>query len=208
MQEVQERWVWSHGWEDPQAGQIPWGRKWWPMPVFVPGNPTDRGAWLVIVHGAAQIRTWLKQLSMNGHFPEFWGFLFFRELLFLFVIWGFFFPKQEEVHPNAMLLLVSLHSFECSAVVQSLSHVWLFVTPWTAARQSSLYFTISWSLLKLMYIESVIPSNHCCPLIYLPSIFPSIGVFSNESALLIVGHYYCSCPNTFSIYIFSSESTF
>ena len=72
-------------------------------------------------------------------------------------------------------------------VVQSLSCVWLFVTPWTAACQASLSFTISWSLLKLMSIESVMPSNHlilCCPLVVL-LIFPSIRVFSNESALHI-----------------------
>ena len=72
------------------------------------------------------------------------------------------------------------------AVVQLLSHVRLFGTPWTAARQASLSFTISWSLLKLVSMESVMPSNHlifCRPL--LPSIFPSIRVFSNESALCI-----------------------
>ena len=70
--------------------------------------------------------------------------------------------------------------------VQSLSHVRLFVTPWTAARQASLSFTISHSLLKLMSIESVMPSNHfilCHPLLLLPSIFVSIRVFSNESVL-------------------------
>ena len=73
-------------------------------------------------------------------------------------------------------------------VVQSLSHVLLFATPWTAARQASLSFTISWSLLKLMSIESVMPSNHlilCRPLLLLPSIFPSIRVFQNESPLCI-----------------------
>ena len=72
--------------------------------------------------------------------------------------------------------------------VQSLSHVQLFATPWTAACQASLSFTISQSLLKLMSIELVIPSNHlilCHPLLLLPSIFPSIRVFSNESALHI-----------------------
>ena len=75
-----------------------------------------------------------------------------------------------------------------SLVVQLLSHVRLFVSPWSAARQATLSFTISWSLLKLMTIESVMPSNHlilCCPLLLLPSIFPSIRVFSNESVLCI-----------------------
>ena len=72
--------------------------------------------------------------------------------------------------------------------VQLLSHVRLFVTPWTAARQASLSITNSRSLLKLMSIELVMPSNHlilCHPLLLLPSIFPSIRVFSNESALHI-----------------------
>ena len=71
-------------------------------------------------------------------------------------------------------------------VVQSLSHVRLFVTPWTIAHQASLSFTISQSLLKLMSIESMMPGNHlvlCYPLL-LPSIFPSIRVFSNEPALV------------------------
>ena len=72
--------------------------------------------------------------------------------------------------------------------VQSLSHVRLFVTPWTAACQASLSITNSWSLLKLMSIESVMPSNHlilCHALLLLPSIFPSIRVFSNDSVLRI-----------------------
>ena len=72
--------------------------------------------------------------------------------------------------------------------VQSLSHVSLFVTPWTAACQASLSITKSCSLPKLMSIESVMPSNHltlCHPLLLPPSIFPSIRVFSNESVLLI-----------------------
>ena len=73
-------------------------------------------------------------------------------------------------------------------VVQSLSHVRLLATPWTTACQASLSFTISPSFLKLMSTESVIPSNHlilCRPLLFLPSIFHSIRVFSNESALPI-----------------------
>ena len=72
--------------------------------------------------------------------------------------------------------------------VQSLSRVRLFATLWTVARQASLFFTISWSLLKLMSIESVMPSNHSelrRPLLILSLIFPSIRVFSNESALHI-----------------------
>ena len=79
--------------------------------------------------------------------------------------------------------------------VQSLSHVWLFVTPWTAACQASLSSTISWSLLKFMSIESVMLSNHlffCQPLLLLPSVFPSIRVFSNESALCFMRPKYWS----------------
>ena len=73
-------------------------------------------------------------------------------------------------------------------VVQSQSRIRLFVTPWTAAHQASLSSTISWSLLKLMSIESMTPSNHlilCRHLLLLPSVFPSIRVFSSESALHI-----------------------
>ena len=75
-----------------------------------------------------------------------------------------------------------------SIVIQSLSHFWLLATPQTAARQTSLSITNSWSFFKLMFIESVMPSNHlilCCPLLLLPSIFPSTRVFSNESVLHI-----------------------
>ena len=79
----------------------------------------------------------------------------------------------------------NIHQFSS---VQSLSHVWLFATPWTAAHQASLFITNSQSLLKLMSIELVMPSNHlilCGPLLLLPSIFPRIRVFSNESVLRI-----------------------
>ena len=78
--------------------------------------------------------------------------------------------------------------FKTLSSVQSLSHVRLFATPWTTASQASLSITKSWSLLKLISIESVMPSNHlilCHHLLLLPSIFPSIRVFSNESALHI-----------------------
>ena len=83
-----------------------------------------------------------------------------------------------------------------NVVVQSASCVWLFVTPWTSIHQTSLSFPISWSLFKFMYFESVIPSNHiilCCSLLLLPSIFPSIRVFSNESVLHIM------CPKYWAL---------
>jgi len=84
--------------------------------------------------------------------------------------------------PAALLTSQSISS------VQPLSRVRLFATPWTAARQASLSFTNSWSLLNLMSIELVMPSNHlflCHPLLLQPSIFPSIRVFSKESVLRI-----------------------
>ena len=76
--------------------------------------------------------------------------------------------------------------FILNSLVQSLSHVWLFATPWTTACQATLSITNSRSSPKPMSIESVMPSNHpilCRPLLLLPSIFPSIRVFSNESTL-------------------------
>ena len=84
--------------------------------------------------------------------------------------------------PDCYIQLPTCHL----SIVQSLSHVQLFATTWTAACQASLSFTISWSLLKLMSIELVMPSNHfvlCHPLLLLSSVFPSIRVFSSESAL-------------------------
>ena len=88
------------------------------------------------------------------------------------------FLHREELHPLSWSLQFSS--------VQSLSRVWLFVTPWIAARQASLSITNSRSLLRLKFIESVMPSSHvilCCPLLLLPPIPPSIRIFSNESTL-------------------------
>ena len=86
--------------------------------------------------------------------------------------------------------------------IQSLSCVWFFANPWTAARQASLSITNPWSF-KLMSIESVIPSNHlilCCPLLLVPSIFLSIRVFSNESTFGIRCPKYWSCSFNISSY--------
>jgi len=93
--------------------------------------------------------------------------------------------KSENQNYNEISPHTSQNQF---SLVQSLSHVQLFATPWTAACQASLSITNSWSLPRLMSIEMVMPSNHlilCCPLLLLPLIFPRIRVFSNESALRI-----------------------
>ena len=103
----------------------------------------------------------------------------------LFNFWVIF-PTFYGIDAFNTKLCLFIHLFISS--VQSLSYAWLFVTPWTAACQASLSITNSWSLLKFMSIKSVMPCNHlilCRPLLLLPSIFPSIRVFSNESAFHI-----------------------
>ena len=90
--------------------------------------------------------------------------------------------KKERKKENILLLFLQFSS------VQTISHVQLFGTPWTAAHQATLSFTISQSFLKLMSIELVMPSNHLVlhhPLLFLPSIFPSTSVFPNELTLQI-----------------------
>ena len=92
-------------------------------------------------------------------------------------------PPSPEIHE--MVTLLNNKIWNIFSSVQSLSRVRLFATPWTTAHQSSLSITNSWSLLKLMSFKSVMPSNHlivCRSLLVLPSIFPSIRVFTNESA--------------------------
>ena len=106
---------------------------------------------------------------------------------------GFCLIPQDPLYvAKHALLACSVHQFLefpfMTSSVQSLSRVRLFATPWTAACQASLSITNSQTLLKLMAIEWVMPSNyliHCRPLLLLPSVFPSIRVFSNESALPI-----------------------
>ena len=146
----------------------------------------DREAWCAVIHGVAKSQTrlsyWteLNWIISNAEHP----------FMYLFAIGLFFFSFFFFFLRNVYLRL--LHTFELVCVqlssVQSLSRVWLFVTPWTAARQASLSITNSQSFLKLMSIESVMPSNHfilCHSLLLPPSVFPSIRVFSNESVLCI-----------------------
>ena len=95
---------------------------------------------------------------------------------------------KKKVHSLLVTPSYWLHNNSVSISVQSLSRVQLFATPWTVARQASLSITNSQSLLKLMSIESMMPSSHlilCRPLLLTPSIFPSIRVFSSESVLHI-----------------------
>ena len=135
----------------------------------------DREAWRAVIHGVAMSWTHLSN----------WAELNWTE--------------QKIINHNIHHLKVNFKKLRVSKTwqghhriyfssVQSLSRVWLFLTPWTAACQASLSSTNSQSSLKLKSIESVMPSNYlilCCPLLLLPSIFPSIGVFSNESVLHI-----------------------
>ena len=134
-----------------------------------------------------------------------------RELRFREVMWFVqsgrtMTPSQVYLHPGPMFLTPVWGVWSCSPIptvykslkcresacyhcsVQSLNSVWLFAAPQTAACQASLSITNSQGLLKLRSIESVTPSNHlilCCPLLLLPSIFPNVRVFSNESVLPI-----------------------
>ena len=120
-------------------------------------------------------------------------------------------PEVRHLHSDSKPLVLMLSILLVSPppppvvfAVQSLSHVQLFATPWPSAHQASLSFTISRSLLKLMSVELVMPPNHlilCHPLLLLPSIFPSIRVFSSELALHIKWPKYWS----FSFRISSSK---
>ena len=122
-----------------------------------------------------RVGPWLPQNPWYHLFPNFTIFnLFFRFCNYQIFTFTFIFINKKQVS-----LVV---------VIQSLSRVQLFATPWAAEHQASLSFAISQNLLKLMPIESAIPSNHlilCCLLLLLPSIFPSTRVFSQESVLHI-----------------------
>ena len=127
----------------------------------------DREAWHAAVHGVVKSQTWL------GNWKTIISHV---EHLFMYLL---------AICMSSLEKCLFRHMFSS---VKSLSHVWLFATPWTVARQASLSITSSQSLLKLMSIKSVMPSNHlilCHPLLFLPSVFSRIRVFSNESVLRI-----------------------
>ena len=124
--------------------------------------------------------TTIKLINITSH-----GYFFFFSHIYLFFDVGLYW-----------VLCIQFSS------VCSLSCVWLFATPWTAARQGPLSITNSWNSPKPMFIESVMPSNHLIlghPLLLLPSIFPSIKVFSNELAL-------CIRSTMYILYILSVKS--
>ena len=114
-----------------------------------------------------------------------------------------FFFKFKFIYFNWRLVTLQYESTTFKTIIQLLSHVRLFVTPWTAARQASLSFTVSQSLLKLMSIDLVRPSNHvilCHHLLLLPSVFPSLRVFSTELAFHIRWPKYWSYAKLYIIY--------
>ena len=115
-----------------------------------------------------------------------WQWMFFLHVSLITDVQSFYFPfcgtSVYDFAPSAQISFLLLSS------VQLFSHIWLFATPWTAAHQASLPITSSQSLLKLISIKSVMQSNHLFlshPLLLLPSIFPTIRVFPNESVLHI-----------------------
>ena len=188
------------------VGKIPWRREWQPTPAFLSGEshrqrsltgyspwgPKELNMTERLSVSTALLRAKFLSLLFDLR-PGALKFSILRPLTsklpiswsFLWIFMGRRSRKKGRLpSPPIPPSLGQPNSF---AVVQSLSLVWLFATPWTAAGQASLSFTISWILLKLMSIESVISSNHLIlyhPCFLLP-IFPSIRVFSDDSALHI-----------------------
>ena len=150
----------------------------------------DRGAWIAAVHGVAKSQTQLsnwttaymvKGTVWSGLFRHFNGCLTVGSFKEKNLISTIYFSKKTLAEHTV--------SHSINVVVQLLSCVWLFGIPWTAACQASLSFTVSWSLLILMSIEAVMLSNHlilCHPLLLLPSLFPSIRIFSNDQVVKVL----------------------
>ena len=160
----------------------------------------------------------ISKMSIFTHFIS-WltmsSFSWFMDLTFQFLcntvlysIRLYFQPPDTSITEHCFHLGPAASVILVVVVVQTISYVRLFATPWTATCQPSLSFTISQSLLNLIYIESVMPSNHlilCHPLLLLPSIFPSIRVFSNESALHIQWPKYWSFSFSISLSFTSKD---
>ena len=184
---------------DPWVGKMPWRRKWQLTPVFLAGKSHGQKSlvgyspwgcktvglcwYSIIIHGDHSVLKPLRSVIQN---------LAILILPFIFVSLA----KQKFLESRNSYLHFIRNPPQCTfahgsvqfSSVQSLSRVWLFVTPWITACQASLSITNSRSWLKLMSIESVMPSSHlilCRPLLLLPTFPPSIRVFSNESTLHI-----------------------
>ena len=183
----------SHLQSFPASGYFPMSR------LFVSGGQNTRASTLasvlpMIIQGwfPLGLTDWNSLLSKDLSTVLAWCKSNCSFALLIFVVWFW------DAFLNVIMLYFTLMCIYCimffaknlfsSVSVRLLSRVQLFATPWTAAHQASLSNTKSRSPPKLMSVESVMPSNHlilCLPLLLLPSIFPSISVFSNESALLI-----------------------
>ena len=164
-----------------------------PIQYYCLENPLDREAWWAIGHRVAKSPTQLKRLSMHAM----WCIVILLWLTFCCMLYFLAKILDFNIPSRILLFLESVKWISvCSEIlgvhimlgcsIQLLSRVQLFATPWTAARQASLSITSSQRLPKLMSIESVMLPNHLIlhrPLLLLPSVFPNIRVFSNESAL-------------------------
>ena len=166
LPELRETRVWSLGWEDP----------------LEKGKATHSSILAWRSPWVTKSRTWLNDF----HFSR------INNEVNIYILMGNMSRKKRRTLLWFWQLQISISTF---VVVQSLGHVWPFETPWTAAHRASLSFTISWSLLKLTSNKSVMICNHlilCHSLLLLPPIFPSIRVFSSESALHVRGPKYWS----------------
>ena len=181
-----------HGFS-PWVRKIPWSRKWQPTPELLPGESHGQRS---LAGYSPWDRKWVRHglATKQGAYDDLTYILTHGEITItaklihqpkkLFLACTNYQGNANQNH-NEVLTCTSQDCCYCCSVV---SHVQLFATPWTAARQASLSITISWSLLKLMFIELVMPYNHlifCRPLILLPSFFLSSRVFSNELPLHI-----------------------
>ena len=161
---MQETWVQSLGWEDPRRNELK------PSSEFLPGEFHGQGAWWVLSMGSQRLRhNWATERRHSSK---------------LFICIGLF--NSHNYYNNIERSLLSLAPF--TDWYCCLSRVQFFAIPRTAPHQASLSFIITWNLLKFMFIESMMLSNHltlCHLLLLLPSVFPSIEIFSNRLAFCI-----------------------